>query len=43
MRHVDLNTNGIINRHELNQFLFPDEEAQFQIMVCHISLYLVNC
>jgi hypothetical protein len=34
LRHADLDTNGIISRQELNEFLFPDKEAQFQILVC---------
>jgi hypothetical protein len=33
MRYADINTNGAINRHELNLLLFPAREAQCEISV----------
>ena len=48
MHHADINTNGIINRHEMNQFLFPEKEAQIQVLVCcleiivPLSMYVVT-
>jgi hypothetical protein len=41
MRHADINTNGIINRNEIHQFLFSDREMKFQIMVC--MYYVFSC
>ena len=33
MRYADIDTDGVINRDEMNEFLFPDKDAHNQIQV----------